>query len=158
MDDGTYSGWFDVRQGLGQGCAPMLKVAFNEFSEDDEVMADMAKVKKKVTKGKGKNAEKTEAVISISGMLHADGAGHLSRSAGSLEKIVPIIVRVAGQIGLMVSEPGNRNHVHARSRDEGLLGQTVRDDVQTNGKRFLYLGWETCRDDGVEKKINHRVH
>ena len=116
MDDGTCSEWFDVGQGLRQGCnlapllfnlffAAMLMVAVDEFSGDEQVMTDMVKIRSKVTEGKGKNAKVVEAVKSLWGMLYADDAGIVSRSPGSLEKMMSAIVRVAGLFRLMVSEP-----------------------------------------------------
>ncbi|CAM9535248.1 unnamed protein product [Pylaiella littoralis] len=82
----------------------MLMVAFAEDSKDAEVMADMAKVKRKVTKGKQRDARLVEAVESLWSKLFADDACIVSQSPGSLEKMMPIIVRVAGRFGLLVSE------------------------------------------------------
>lgn len=71
----------------------MLVVAFDEFRQDKEVMADMVKVKPMVTEGKGANAELMEVVRIIWGTLCTDDAGILSQSLGSLQKVISIIGR-----------------------------------------------------------------
>ena len=98
MDDGECSDWFDVEQGLCQGCnlAPllfntffvaMLRVSVAEFATDSELVEDMVKI----GRGGGKTGVAANPIV--------------SRSAAGLEKMMSIIVRVAGSFGLMVSEP-----------------------------------------------------
>lgn len=52
----------------------MLTVASDEFRKDEEVMADMIKVKRMVTEGKGKNSKLADAAMVIWVMLCADDA------------------------------------------------------------------------------------
>ncbi|CAB1097278.1 unnamed protein product [Ectocarpus sp. CCAP 1310/34] len=74
-DDGQYSEWFDVGQGLRQGCnlapllfnlflAAMLMVAVAEFDKDPKVTADMDKIGTQVeyTGKKGRSAGKKTTV------------------------------------------------------------------------------------------------
>lgn len=97
----------------------MLMVAFNEFRKDnEEVMANMVKVKRVVTEVKGNNAKLVEAVRSIWGMLYANDASIVSTPPGSLERMMTIIARVSGRFGLLVSKPKDGDHVRARQRDE----------------------------------------
>ena len=46
-DDGVCSEWFEVAQGLRQGCvlAPLLLVALQRFSEDADILADLVHLK-----------------------------------------------------------------------------------------------------------------
>lgn len=68
-------------------------------------MADMVKVKRMGTEGKGKAAGKlVEAVKSIRGMFSTDYAGIVSQSQWSLERAISILVRVAGWFGPVMSE------------------------------------------------------
>lgn len=110
------SDWFDVGQGLRQRCnltpplfhiffATMLVVALDEFGKDDKVMVAMIKIKRIEMKGKGKNAKLVEAVTFVWGKRYVDDAGTVSRSAGSLEKMISIMARVVGRFGLLVSLP-----------------------------------------------------
>ncbi|CAB1101768.1 unnamed protein product [Ectocarpus sp. CCAP 1310/34] len=75
-DDGQYSEWFGVGQGLRLGCnlasllfnlffAAMLMVAVAEFDKDPKVMADMVKIKTQVeyTGKKGRSAGKKTTVV-----------------------------------------------------------------------------------------------
>ena len=58
---------------------------------------------------KGRSAGKKTMVVTdveaLWAMLYADDAAIVSRSPESLEKMMSVIVRVAGLFGLMVSEP-----------------------------------------------------
>ena len=169
MDDGTCSDWFDVGQGLRQGCnlapllfnlffAAMLMVALDEFSKDEEVMADMVKVKRMVTEGKGKNAKLVEAVKPIWGMLYADDAGIVSQSPGSLEKMMSIIVRAAGRFGLLVSEPKTEIMcMLAKGMKACSFTVNAAGMVFNQTDKFVYLGGKICEDGSVEDEINHRV-
>ncbi|CAB1102680.1 unnamed protein product [Ectocarpus sp. CCAP 1310/34] len=100
-DDGQYSEWFDVGQGLRQGCnlapllfnlffAAMLMVAVAEFDKDPKVTADMVKIGTQVeyTSKKGRSAGKKTTVVTdaeaLWAMLYADDAAIVSRSPESL--------------------------------------------------------------------------
>ena len=169
MDDGTCSDWFDVGQGLRQGCnlapllfnlffAAMLMVAVDEFSGDEQVMTDMVKIRSKVTEGKGKNAKVVEAVKSLWGMLYADDAGIVSRSPGSLEKMMSAIVRVAGLFGLMVSEPKTEIMcMLAKGMDTCPFTVNAAGMVFKQTDKFVYLGGTICEDGSVDAEIANRV-
>ena len=169
MDDGTCSDWFSVGQGLRQGCnlapllfnlffAAMLMVAFGDFENDANLMEGMVKVRKIVVEGKGKKAKRVERVRAFWSMLYADDATIISRSPASLENIMSIIVRVAGQFGLMVSEPKTETmcmlakNVQAHQLSITAAGMTFR---QT--PTFVYLGGQICQDETIDGEIRHRV-
>lgn len=85
--------------------AALLMVAFDDFRKDEEVMADMVNVKRMVTEGKGECQTGGGSAKSIWGMLYAEIARIVSRSSGSLENTMSIIVRVAGRFCLLISAP-----------------------------------------------------
>lgn len=70
----------------------MPTVAFDEFRQDEGVMADVVKAKEMVTEGKKKSANLMEVTKSIWGTLYADDAGIVSRPQWSLVKLISIIV------------------------------------------------------------------
>ncbi|CAB1107589.1 unnamed protein product [Ectocarpus sp. CCAP 1310/34] len=163
-DDGQYSEWFDVGQGLRQGCnlapllfnlffAAMLMVAVAEFDKDPKVTADMVKIGTQVeyTGKKGRSAGKKTTVVTdaeaLWAMLYADDAAIVSRSPESLEKMMSVIVRVAGLFGLMVSEPKTEimcmlpKGIEERPFTVSAAGQTYKQTDQ-----FVYLGRTICAD------------
>ncbi|CAB1104552.1 unnamed protein product [Ectocarpus sp. CCAP 1310/34] len=173
-DDGQYSEWFDVGQGLRQGCnlapllfnlffAAMLMVAVAEFDKDPKVTADMVKIGTQVeyTGKKGRSARKKTTVVTdeeaLWAMLYADDAAIVSRLPESLEKIMSVIVRVAGLFDLMVSEPKTEimcmlpKGIEERPFTVSAAGQTYK---QTD--RFVYLGRTISADGKADREITSR--
>ncbi|CAB1105114.1 unnamed protein product [Ectocarpus sp. CCAP 1310/34] len=165
---------FDVGQGLRQGCnlvpllfnlffAAMLMVAVAEFDKDPKVPADMVKIGTQVEYmgKKGRSAGKKTTVVTdaeaLWAMLYADDAAIVSRSPESLEKMMSVIVRVAGLFGLMVSEPKTEimcmlpKGIEERPFTVSAAGQTYK---QTD--RFVYLGRTISADGKADREITSR--
>ena len=113
-DDGVCLEWFEVAQGLRQGCvlapllfkiffAAMLLVALQWFSEDADILADLVHLKEKPEKVGPKTAL---ACVrrAVWGMLYVDDACIVSRLPRGLELMMAVIVKVCGVLGLTVSE------------------------------------------------------
>ena len=113
MDDGELSEWFLVTQGLRRGCvlSPLLfnivfaaavEAIVARFSEDKVILEDLMYLQEETAA----TAEKTpvERVRrAIWGMLCADDAGVVSRSAEGLVRMMTVVVEVFAESGLMVS-------------------------------------------------------
>ena len=111
-DDGEQSEWFDVIQGLRQGCvlsplffnvffAAAIHAVLVRFSEGPDILRDLVQFEEDLGEG---GVELACVRRSVWGMLYADDAGIVSKSAAGLAKMMTAVVTVFEAAGLTVSE------------------------------------------------------
>ena len=103
-DDGVCSDWFEVEQGLRQGCvlspllfkiffAAVLNVVLQRFSEEPAILAELVHLKEPST-SMGPEPAMDYVRRPVWGMLYADDACIVSRSPQGLAKMMKVIVEV----------------------------------------------------------------
>ena len=173
MDDGEFSDWFEVTQGLRQGCmlspllfniffAEAIEVVLVRFGGDDTILKEMVYLEEEAGVGAGTPLERARRAVW--GMLYADDAGVISRSQERLTGMMTIIVEVFGAFGLTVSEKKTETlsmrAPEKQSKKEGspppplIIEAAGQKYAQT--AQFRYLGGLVNEDGELTQEINHR--
>ena len=116
-DDGEHSEWFGITQGLRQECvlSPLLfNIFFDDvthavvvrFSVDPDIVRDLVHFEEDLEENAaGVSSDPLTCVRrAVWGMLYADDAGIVSKSAEGLSKRMTVVVVVFKAAGLAVSE------------------------------------------------------
>ena len=178
MDDGELSEWFEVTQGLRQGCvlspllfniffAAVVEVLLQRFSEDDNILENLVFL----DEGSGGGPDETllyRVRRSVWGMLSTDDAGIVSRSPAGLARMMPVIVKVFGPFGLTISEKKTETLLMRAPEEAQQTGETSPPpqpalEIAAAGQKyhqvreFVYLGGLITEDVDITRDINRRT-
>ena len=167
-DDGVCSDWFEVKQGLRQGCvlppllfnilfAAVLNVVLQRFSEEPAILAELVHMKEPPT-SMGPEPAMDYVRRAVWGMLYADDACIVSRSPQGLAKMMEVIVEVCRAFALTVSAKKTETMCMPPPRTPPTMvqieaaGQTYK-QVQS----FTYLGGAVTEVPGMSVEIARRT-
>ena len=159
--------WFEVGQGLRQGCvlAPILfnifftavlNTAEERLRADPQVEADLVSIRS--TTLAVRDGDETPRTSTIWSMLYADDAAIVSRSPASLTRMMTALVEVCGAYGLTVAERKTETMVmrppHHAQEDLEIVAAGQR-YAQT--EQFVYLGGTITAEADMTAEIRRRT-
>ena len=168
-DDGRCSAWFEVAQGLRQGCvlspllfnvffAAILHVVLERFGKDAGILADLIHLQEQPSKVGPETA--LECVRrAMWGMLYADDACIVSRSPRGLGRTMAVFVEVFGTFGLPISESKTETlcmPIPLAPATNIVFNATRQQYRQTTS--FTYLGGTVNETPNLSDEIHRRIH
>ena len=173
LDDGDFSAWFNVCQGLRQGYvlspllfniffAAVIIVVLQRFAEDPLIVSDLVYLDDapKGEDGRPRKEGTLEMVRrAVWGMLYADDAGVVSTSPRGLTRMMGVIVVTCQEFGLTVSEKKTQamhlwSHSHTASNALRIeaAGQRYKQTTE-----FVYLGGAISESADLDIEIKRRI-
>ena len=137
--------------------AAILFVALEIFSEDEDILTDLAHLKEQLSKVGPETALEC-ARRAILGMPHADDACIVSRSPRGLERMMALFINVFGVFGLTILESKMKTmcmpipHAPATQIVFNAMGQQY---CQTTS--FAYLGGAVTETPKLSAEIDRRI-
>ena len=167
-DDGVCSDWFEVEQGLRQGCvlsplliniffAAVLTVVLQKFSEEPAILTELVHLKEPPT-SMGPEPAMGYVRRAVWGMLYADDACIVSRSSQGLAKVMEVTVEVCRAFAVIVSAKKTKTMCMPPPRTSRTMvrieaaGQTYK-QVQS----FTYLGGAVTEVPDMSGEIARRT-
>ena len=167
-DDGRCSEWFEVTQGLRQGCvlfprllnvffAAILFVVLERFSKDAGILADLIHLQEQPSKV-GPETVMESVRRAIWGMLYADDACIVSRSPRGLARMMAVFVKDFDTFGLTISESKTETMCMPIPRAPAtkiVFNATGQQYRQTTS--FTYLGGTVNETSNLSDEIDRRI-
>ena len=167
-DDGVCSAWFEVEQGLRQGCvlspllfniffAAVLNVVLQRFSEEPAILAELVHLKEPST-SMGPEPAMDYVRRTAWGMLYADGACVVSRSPQGLAKMMEVIVEVCQAFALTVSAKKTETMCMPPPRTPRMMVRIeAAGQIYKQVQSFTYLGGAVTETPDMSVEIARRT-
>ena len=166
-DDGVCSDWFEVKQGLRQGCvlspllfniffAAVLNVVLQRFSEEPAILAELVHLKEPST-SMGPGPAMDYVRCAVWGMLYADDACIVSRSPQGLAKMMEVIVEVCRAFALTVSAKKTETICMPPPRPRTIVRIEAAGQTYKQVQSFTYLGVAVTETPDMSVEIARRT-
>ena len=166
--DGVCSDWFEVEQGLRQGCvlfpllfniffAAVLNVVLQRFREEPAILAELMLLKEPST-SMGPEPAMNYVRRAVWGMLYADDACIVSRSPQGLAKMMEVIVEVCQAFALTLSEKKTKTMCMPPPRTPRTMVRIeAAGQIYKQVQSFIYLGGAVTETPDMSVEIARRT-
>ena len=167
-DDGVCSDWFEVEQGLRQGCvlspllfniffAAVLNVVLQRFSKEPGILAELVQLKEPSTLMGPESAMNYVRRV-VWGMLYADDACIVSRKPQGFTKMMEVIVEVYRAFALIVSAKKTQTMCMPPPRTPRTMVRIeAAGQIYKQVQSFTYLGGAMAKTPDMPVEITRRT-